>query len=104
MIDHPFYSINSTIILNKASWDKIPQAQREQLEKIAVDFEIAVAKYYDDYCKGEDARLKDKGVSFIRFSPEGVSKYEHAAYDAGWAEFLAKNPTDGEKIKKLLTK
>jgi TRAP-type C4-dicarboxylate transport system substrate-binding protein len=104
VIDHPFYSINSTIILSKSAWEKIPQNLRDELDKIAVDFEVAVAKYYDDYCKDEDSRLKAKGVSFIRFSPEGVSKFEHAAYDAGWAEFLAKNPADGEKIKKLLTK
>ncbi|MCW5689624.1 MAG: TRAP transporter substrate-binding protein DctP [Pseudolabrys sp.] len=104
VIDHPFYSINSTIILSKAAWDKIPQDQRAQLDQIAADFEVAVAKYYEDYCKDEDARLKAKGVSFIKFSPEGVAKFESAAYDAGWAEFLAKNPTDGEKIKKLLTK
>jgi TRAP-type C4-dicarboxylate transport system substrate-binding protein len=104
VIDRPFYSINSTILVNKAAWDKIPQNLREQLEKIAVDFEVAVAKYYDDYCKDEDDRLKAKGASFIRFSSEGNDKYDHAAYDAGWAEFLAKNPADGEKIKKMLTK
>lgn len=104
VIDRPFYSINSTILVNKAVWDKLPQDLRDQLEKIAIDFEVAVAKYYDDYCKDEDARLKAKGVSFIRFTPEGNDKFDHAAYDAGWAEFLAKNPTDGEKIKKLLTK
>jgi len=104
VIDHPFYSINSTIIMSKAAWDKIPPDLRAQLDKIAAEFEIAVAKFYDDYCKDEDARLKAKGVSFIRFSPEGIAKFESAAYDAGWAEFLAKNPTDGEKIKKMLTK
>jgi TRAP-type transport system periplasmic protein len=104
VIDHPFYSINSTILVNKATWDKLSPQLRTQLNTIAIDFEVAVAKYYDDYCKNEDARLNAKGVSFIHFSPDDAKKYEAAAYDAGWAEFLSKNPSDGEKIKKLLIK
>jgi TRAP-type C4-dicarboxylate transport system substrate-binding protein len=104
VVDHPFYSINSTILINKAVWEKIPQNLRDQLEKIAVDFEVEVAKYYDNYAKDEDARLKAKGVQLVRFAPDDAKKFDNLAYDAGWTEFLAKNPTDGERIKKMLTK
>ena len=104
VIDQPFYSINSAILVNRAAWERIPQNLRDQLESIAADFEVAAAKYYDEYSSGEDARLKAKGVKFIHFKDKDVDTFNHAAYDAGWAAFLAKNPTDGAKIKSLLTK
>lgn len=103
-IDQPFYSINSAILVNRAAWQRIPEDLRKQLEAIAADFETAAADYYREYASGEDARLKAKGVNFIHFSPEGAKTFDHAAYDAGWADFLAKNPEDGAKIKALLTK
>lgn len=101
VIDHPFYSLNSAILMNRAAYEKMPSDARAKLEAIAVDFEVAVAKYYDDYIKSEDAKLKATGVEMVKFSPADAQKYVNAAYQAGWTDFLAKNPGVGPQLKAL---
>ena len=100
-IEPPFYSLNSAIIMNRAAYDKMPAAAKAQLEEIARDFETEVAKYYAKYIEEEDARLKAKGVEKVVLPPAEAQKYLDAAYKGGWADFLAKNPVDGPKLKAL---
>jgi TRAP-type C4-dicarboxylate transport system substrate-binding protein len=104
VLDQPFYSLNSAILMNRATWERLPEDARKRLDEIAVDFEGAVEKYYADYISEEDARVKAKGAQFVRFSPEGAKRFNGLAYEAGWSEFLSKNPVSGPKIKELLTK
>jgi TRAP-type transport system periplasmic protein len=102
VIDHPFYTLNNTIVLNKGSWDRLPAEFRQQLEALAPDYERKVQEFFTNYVKDEDQRLKSKGMEFIRFSDEDAKKYGDAAYSAGWADFVAKNPEHGPKLKALL--
>jgi TRAP-type C4-dicarboxylate transport system substrate-binding protein len=102
VIDHPFYTLNNTIILNKASWDKLRADLRQQLEALAPEYERKVEDFFANYVKDEDQRLKAKGMEFIRFSNEDAKKYVDTAYLAGWADFVAKNPEIGPKLKALL--
>jgi TRAP-type C4-dicarboxylate transport system substrate-binding protein len=103
-LDQPFYSLNSGILVNRAKWESLPENARKQLEEIAVDFEAEVEKYYANYIAEEDARLREKGAEFTKLAPEEAAKFDKLAYEAGWSDFLAKNPESGPKIKELLTK
>jgi TRAP-type C4-dicarboxylate transport system substrate-binding protein len=100
-IEPPFYSLNSAMILNRASYERMPPAARAQLEEIAKDFETEVAKYYAKYIEDEDGRLKAKGVEKIILPPAEAQKYVDVAYRGGWADFIAKNPVDGPRLKTL---
>jgi TRAP-type C4-dicarboxylate transport system substrate-binding protein len=101
VIDHPFYSLNEAILINKSKWDALPADVRKSLDDLAPAYELAVGKYMDDYLKGEDDRLKAQKMQFIRFAPEEAKRYLKIAYSAGWDAFLSKNPQDGPKIKEL---
>jgi len=100
-IEPPFYSLNSAMILNRASYERMPPAARAQLEEIAKDFETEVAKFYAKYIEDEDGRLKAKGVEKIILPPAEAQKYVDVAYRGGWADFVAKNPVDGPRLKTL---
>jgi len=102
-IDPPFYSLNSAILMNRATYDRLPPDARASLEEIARDFESAVSDYYDKYIGEEDARLRAKSVEKVVLPPSEAQKYLSAAYDGGWKDFLAKNPQDGPKLRALLT-
>jgi TRAP-type transport system periplasmic protein len=103
VIDHPFYTLNNTILFNKDVWAKLPADIRQQLEELAPDYERQVEQFFSQYVKDEDERLKTKGrMQFIRFSDADAKKYIGVAYEAGWAEYIAKNPEHGPKLKALL--
>lgn len=100
-IDPPFYSLNSAILMNRSTYEKLPADAKATLEAVAKDFEGVVANYYADYIKQEDAKLKAKGVEVITLPPAEAAKYLDVAYKGGWADFLAKNPESGPKLKAL---
>jgi TRAP-type C4-dicarboxylate transport system substrate-binding protein len=101
VVDHPFYSLNEAILINKSKWDSLPADLRKTLDDLAPEYELAVGKYMDDYLKGEDDRLKAQKMEFIHFSPADAKHYLEVAYKGGWDAFLKKNPQDGPKIKEL---
>ena len=100
-IDPPFYSLNSAILMNRAAYEKLPPAAKATLEEVAKDFETVVANYYSGYIKDEDAKLKAKGLEVLTLPPAEATKYLDVAYKGGWADFIAKNPVDGPKLKAL---
>jgi TRAP-type C4-dicarboxylate transport system substrate-binding protein len=100
-IDPPFYSLNSAILMNRAAYERMPADAKAQLEAVAKDFETAVAEYYANYIKEEDAKLKAKGVEVVTLPPADAAKYLEVAYKGGWADFLAKNPGVGPQLKAL---
>jgi TRAP-type transport system periplasmic protein len=102
-IDPPFYSLNSAILMNRGSYDRLPAAAKTTMENIARDFENEVAAYYDKYISEEDARLQAKGVEKVVLPPAEAQKYLEVAYNGGWSDFLAKNPQNGPKLRALLS-
>ncbi len=100
-IDPPFYSLNSAILMNRNAYDKMPAEAKAKLEEVAKEFETVVAAYYANYIKEEDAKLKAKGVEVVTLPPADAKKYLEVAYNGGWADFLAKNPGVGPRLKAL---
>lgn len=107
VIDHPFYSLDGAILINKKVWDKLPADIRATLEEIGVELEGKVEEFIGERLAKEDERLKRLGMEFIRFASADADKFVRAAYDAGWQDFLDKNKASFEKdpglVDKLLT-
>lgn len=91
VVDHPFYSLDGAILINKAVYDRLAPDVRKTLEEIGVELEQRVQKYMGDRLSKEDEKLKKLGLQYIRFSPADAAKYVRTAYDAGWKDFAEKN-------------
>jgi TRAP-type C4-dicarboxylate transport system substrate-binding protein len=91
VIDHPFYSLDTVILVNKGVWDKLSPDLQKALEEIAAETERRHAAYMQDSLKKEDEKLKKLGIQFIKFSPADAERYVRTAYDAGWKDFAEKN-------------
>lgn len=102
VIDHPFYTIVSNIIMNKAVYDGLSDEMKKAVEEAAIEFETKVTAHYDAFVAAEDDKLRAAGAEFIKLSDADVEKYLAAAYEGGWKAFLAKNPEQGPKIETLL--
>jgi TRAP-type C4-dicarboxylate transport system substrate-binding protein len=96
VIDHPFYSLDGAILINKAVWDKMPADVQAALNQIGADLELEIQKYIGDKLAKEDAKLRKLGVQPITFSKADADRYTRTAYEAGWKDFIEKN-TDAIK-------
>jgi TRAP-type C4-dicarboxylate transport system substrate-binding protein len=102
VINHPFYSLNSTILMNEGAFNRLPDDLQQTVRELGAEFEKRVVEYYADYVSKEDEKLTAAGAQFIDFPQEDAERYISAAYDAGWAAFLRDNPENGQKIKDML--
>lgn len=91
VIDHPFYSLDGSILMNKAVWDKLPADIRTTLTEIGAELEGRVEKFMGDRLSKEDQKLKKLGMQYIKFSPADAERYVRTAYDEGWKDFIEKN-------------
>ena len=101
VIDHPFYSLDTSILFNKKVWDGLPADIRAELEKIGIELEVAVEKRREQENVKEDKILKNVGMEFITF-PDSVAKtYVEAAYTERWKKLMSKSPELGKKLRAL---
>ena len=91
VIDHPFYSLDTVVLMNKGVYDKLSPDLRKEIEEIAAETERRQSAYMQASLKKEDEKLKKLGMEFIRFSPADAERYVRTAYDAGWKDFAEKN-------------
>lgn len=91
VIDHPFYSLDGALLVNKAAYDALPDDVKQALDEIAVELEKRVEEFFAGKFETEDAELREKGIEFLRFSDDDAAKFLDTAYKAGWDDFLAKN-------------
>lgn len=108
VIDHPFYSLDTVILMNKGVWDKLSPDIQKALEEVAQETERRQLAYMQASLKKEDDKLKKLGLEFIKFPPADAERYVRTAYDAGWKDFAEKNaatikanPGLLEKLQKL---
>jgi TRAP-type C4-dicarboxylate transport system substrate-binding protein len=91
VVDHPFYSLDGVILMNKSAFDKLPADIQTALLEIGAELEVKVQAYMADRLSKEDAKLKKLGMQMIKFSPADAASYVKTANDAGWKDFIEKN-------------
>jgi TRAP-type C4-dicarboxylate transport system substrate-binding protein len=104
VIDHPFYSMDTGILMNRQAWERLPKDVQASLTRISADLEVQIEKDMAQRLRDEDAKLKKMGLQFIHFPPAEADKYLKAAYDEGWKDFVGRNKALFEKNPGLLEK
>lgn len=101
VIDHPFYSMDSTFLMNRESFNKLPENLRELVKEAAIEAENEWEKFFEDRKIKENERLTDAGLQFIKFSEADENYFIDTAYEEGWKEALKDCPEYGPKLKEL---
>ena len=92
IIDHPFYSLDGAILINQDVWDSLPADVQTEMEKIGAELEVRIESFMAERMMQEDEKLAEYGIEFVQFSEEDAAKFVDTAYEAGWADFLQRNP------------
>ena len=98
------YNGANVVVMNKKKWDEIPA----DLQKLLIEAEDEAARFAKqralDLIKNEKDALEKMGVQYVQLPPDEAKKLIDAAYSALWDIILEKSPTNGPKLKEMVSK
>ncbi len=102
-VDPGFYNAEVSVLINKAAWVKLNDAQRKVIAEAGVWLETQAS----DWAKinAEDiAKQKAVGIETIAFTGADSAAFHAKAYEAGWAGILTQSPEHGPKLREFFAK
>src|SRR5215469_2511882 len=102
-VDPGFYSAEVSVLVNKATWEKLTDAQRAVLRKAADDGEAEAAATFAAENAKETKRQADGGIQTITLDPAAAKTYLAKAYQAGWDGVIRQSPATGPKLKEFFS-
>jgi TRAP-type transport system periplasmic protein len=103
-VDPGFYTAEVSVLVNKATWDKLSDAQREVLRKAGAEGEaVAVHDFAEENAK-DTKRQADAGIQTIKLEGAVGADYYNKAYEAGWTGVIKQSPDIGPKLKGFFSK
>jgi TRAP-type transport system periplasmic protein len=102
-VDPGFYSAEVSVVINKASWDKLNAAQKKVIADSAAWLEAQAPQTVKEN-EADIAKQRAAGIQVIDFKgAEGIA-FRNKAYEAGWAGVLKQSPEHGAKLKEFFSK
>jgi TRAP-type transport system periplasmic protein len=101
-VDPGFYSAEVSILINRATWARLSEAQKKLITDTA-----AMIEAQGDAAKENEADIakqKTAGIEVIEFKGADPAAFRAKAYEAGWAGVLKQSPEHGAKLKEFFAK
>jgi TRAP-type C4-dicarboxylate transport system substrate-binding protein len=103
-VDPGFYTAEVSVLINRNSWERLGEAQKNVLRKSAERGEAeAVAEFAEENEK-EIKRQAAAGIQTIRFEGATAAAYLAKAYQAGWDGIIRQSAATGPKLKEFFQK
>jgi TRAP-type transport system periplasmic protein len=99
-----FYTAEVSVLINKSSWDRLAEAQKEVLRKAAERGEAEAIAEFAEENEREIKRQAAAGIQTIKFEGAMGGAYLAKAYQAGWDGIIRQSPATGPKLKELFQK
>jgi TRAP-type C4-dicarboxylate transport system substrate-binding protein len=103
-VDPGFYTAEVSVLVNKASWEKLTDAQCSVLRKAAEAGEAEAAAEFAAENAKETKRQADGGIQTITLDPAAAKSYLEKAYQAGWEGVIRQSPESGPKLREFFSK
>ena len=101
IIDHPFFGMNSTILMNLDVWNGLSPSLQSKIKEVTAWFEPYMAGYFASTVQAEWKELKKAGLKPIHFSPSDAKKYLDTAYGVEWKALEKKVPGQVTTLRKI---
>ena len=102
-VDPGFYSAEVSILINKASLEKLNPEQRKVILDAAAWLEGQAAETAKENAT-DMAKQQAAGIQVIEFKGADGEAFRAKAYETGWAGIIAKSPEHGPKLRELFSK
>jgi len=103
-VDPGFYAAEVSILVNRNSWNRLSDAQKDVLRKAAEDGEAEAIALFAEENARETKRQADAGIETIRFEGEARDTWLAKAYQAGWDGIIRLSPATGPRLRELFQK
>jgi TRAP-type C4-dicarboxylate transport system substrate-binding protein len=103
-VDPGFYNAEVSVLVNRNSWNRLNDAQRDVLRKAAEQGEAQAVAEFAAENERETGRQAAAGIETIRFDGDAASAWVAKAYQAGWDGIIRLSPTTGPKLKEMFQK
>jgi TRAP-type transport system periplasmic protein len=103
-VDPGFYTAEVSVLVNKNSWGRLNEAQRDVLRKSAERGEAEAVAEFAAENEREIKRQAAAGIQTIIFEPAMTDVYLAKAYQVGWDGIIRQSPVTGPKLKDLFQK
>ena len=103
-VDPGFYTAEVSVLVNKATWDKLSDAQKDVLRKAGAAGEQEAPAEFAAENEKETKRQAAAGMQTIALNPGVAETYIAKAYQAGWDGIIRQSPATGPKLRDLFQK
>jgi TRAP-type C4-dicarboxylate transport system substrate-binding protein len=103
-VDPGFYTTEVSALINRNSWNRLSDAQKNILRKAAELGEAEAVAEFAQENERETKRQAAAGIETIRFEGDAAGAYVAKAYQAGWDGVIRLSPAAGPKLKELFQK
>jgi TRAP-type C4-dicarboxylate transport system substrate-binding protein len=103
-VDPGFYTAEVSVLVNKASWDRLTDAQKNVLRKAAEIGEAEAGAEFAAENQKETARQAAGGIQTIKLDGAAAETYRAKAYQAGWEGIIRQSPETGPKLREFFSK
>lgn len=98
-----FYQTNTVETVNLASWKALTQAQKDALNRMAIEYEVTSVQYVESERLKEEVAIKAAGVKDLVLSDSAAAKYLEIAHGEIWKELKTRSKYH-DQLKPLLYK
>ena len=103
-VDPGFYRAEVSILINKAAWGKLSDAQRKVITDATAMIEAEWPAIENKEVAEEIERQKQAGIQVIEFKGTEGQAYLAQAYEAAWAGIIKQSPEHGPKLREFFSK
>ena len=104
IVDVPFYRGPNPIVMNLATWNKLPKKLQDLLTEATIEAEKKAVARFEELQAKERPLLIKEGIQVIELPPAEKERFLKVAYDEGWKDVIQQCPKTGPELKKLLTR
>jgi TRAP-type C4-dicarboxylate transport system substrate-binding protein len=102
-VDPGFYSAEVSILINKATLEKLNAEQKKVIMDAAAWLESQAADTAKENATDTE-KQKAAGIQVIAFAGADGAAFRAKAYETGWAGIIAKSPEHGPKLREFFSK
>jgi TRAP-type C4-dicarboxylate transport system substrate-binding protein len=99
-VDPGFYSAEVSVLINKASLEKLDAEQKKVIMDAAAWLEAQAAETAKENAVDTE-KQKAAGIQVIEFKDAEGQAFRAKAYETGWAGIIAKSPEHGPKLREF---
>ncbi|WP_114965679.1 TRAP transporter substrate-binding protein DctP [Alkalilacustris brevis] len=83
-VEPPFYHLANVVLVNQDKWESLSDEAREQLSRIALEYEQASIVEMNEMGEADVAAADAAGVQAVRMEGEAADRYLSVAFEAMW--------------------